>query len=266
MTMASPLRASLEQLFRERKLDHTFVPAGPAPPPEVPAAPSGDAGLDERLGGGWPRGQVSEIAGPRSSGRTRLAVATLAAATRRGEPAAFIDTLDTFDPSSAADAGIAWPWLLWVRGTPLAHTRYGAGVPRDEGDLLAHAVNRAVKAAALVLQAGGFGVVVLDLADVPPVALRRLPFTTWLRLARLVEGRDTAALVLGAEPASRSAGGVSLVLGAGAADWRGASDRSRTFAGVASDARLVRARIRAGDGPFTVGERMPHAPARAAGS
>jgi recombination protein RecA len=264
--MAPVARAHVERLLRDRNLERTLTPASTLSAEPVPSAPSGEASLDERLGGGWPRGQLSDIAGARSSGRTRLAVATLAAATRRGEPAALIDTLDGFDPASAARAGIDWRLLLWVRGAPLAHTRYGTGVPRDEGDLLVQAVNRAIKAAALVMQAGGFGVVVVDLADVPPAALRRLPFTTWLRLHRLIEGRDTAALVVGAEPIARSAGGVSLVLGAGGGEWRGTTDRSRVFTGLASEARIIRARFRAEDDDgFAMGGSVADALWRAGG-
>ena len=69
--------------------------------------PPGVETLDRRLGGGLPRGQISEITGPRSSGRTALLWAALAAATARGELVALVDTCDTFDPVSAAAAGLA---------------------------------------------------------------------------------------------------------------------------------------------------------------
>ena len=46
-----------------------------------------------------------------------------------------------------------------------------------------------------MLQAGGFGLVAIDLADVPGATLRRLPFTTWLRVQRVVEGSDTACVL-----------------------------------------------------------------------
>jgi hypothetical protein len=96
-------------------------------------------------------------------------------------------------------------------------------------------LERAVKAFGLVLEAGGFGVVALDLADVAPADLARLPFTTWRRLQRFVEGRDTVALVLAPAPVARSARGVTLELTASAstAVWAGESRRARRLTGLA---------------------------------
>ena len=49
-----------------------------------------------------------------------------------------------------------------------------------------------------MLQAGGFGLVVLDLARVSRrSAIKRLPFTTWLRLHRIIEGSETACVLIG---------------------------------------------------------------------
>ena len=73
-------------------------------------------------------------------------------------------------------------------------------------------IDRALKALNLVLQAGGFGVVAIDLADVPPAALRQIPFTTWLRVQRAIEGSDTACVLLTSEPLARSAGGLTVSL------------------------------------------------------
>ena len=85
----------------------------------------------------------------------------------------------------------------------------------------------------MILQAGGFGLVVLDLADVPAAALRRFPWPTWMRLARIVEGGDTVALLVGADRIARSAGGVTIALGP---DRPGAGrarlHRARLFTGV----------------------------------
>src|SRR5438067_1324840 len=70
-------RADLESLLRTRHLDRTLTTALPPLDPagtrdDAVVAPTGVSGLDALLGGGLPRGQISELAGPRSSGRTSL--------------------------------------------------------------------------------------------------------------------------------------------------------------------------------------------------
>jgi hypothetical protein len=74
------------------------------------------AAIDAQLGGGWRRGEVSEILGPRSSGRTSVLLATMAAATTRGEIVGLVDATDRFDPASALEAGVDLDRVLWVRG------------------------------------------------------------------------------------------------------------------------------------------------------
>jgi hypothetical protein len=113
---------------------------------------------------------------------------------------------------------------------------------------LERVVDRALKSFGLITQAGGFGVVVLDFADVPMAALRRLPFTTWFRLQRLIEGRDTVGIVLAPEPVARSARGVTVRLGAEATRviWTGSSHRARVLDGFALQPRAQAAR-RLGD-------------------
>lgn len=209
-------RLQVEALLRARRLDRTVADLG-APPDPGRVASTGLGWLDARLGGGWPCGETSEVAGAVSSGRTSVLMATLAAATARGELAALVDTTDTFDVVTAAAAGVALDRVLWVRGGP-------AGL-----------VDRAIKAFGLVLEAGGFGVVALDVADIAPAELARLPFTTWRRLQRLVEGRDTAALVVAAAPLARSARGLTLELAASAAStpvWDGTTRRARRLVGL----------------------------------
>jgi hypothetical protein len=254
--MPTTCRADVEALLRAKKLDRTLVPvtgaSGIAVAPEM--APTGLTTLDQQLGGGLPLGHFSEIAGPRSSGRTSLLMAMLAATTSRGELAALVDTFDMFDVESMAAAGVRLDRLLWVRGEtctpafPLLTSRQ-AGAER--------AIERAVKAMNLILQAGGFNLVALDLADAPPQALRRIPMTTWMRLQRVLEGQPAAAVVTGTVPMSRSAGGVSLVLtrdaglGTGARDWAldassqnpGTAGGVSLFRGLESEVRIQRARL-----------------------
>jgi hypothetical protein len=195
-----------------------------------------------------PRGHLSELVGRPSSGRTTLLLGLMAAATRRGEIVALVDTFDRFDTASAAAAGVDLDRLLWVRGQAIAE-----GVPatgRSGPDLLpARLVDRALKALNLILEAGGFGIVAIDLADVPPPVLGRLPFTTWLRVQRTIEGSDTACVLTAPQPLARSAGGVTLVLGArgdaaGGARWAGDADRSRRLAGLDIAGRVISPRRR----------------------
>jgi hypothetical protein len=214
MAQTALARADLEALLKARKLDRTLQPAGdraavnqPAVPPELVWS-TGLTALDARLGGGLLRGQMSEIVGPRSSGRITLMCAALAAATGRGELAALVDPLDGFDPVSAASCGVALDRLLWVRGEGMTASPLPIQA-RGQADRL---MDRAVKALNLVLQAGGFDLVVLDCAEMPPDAIRRLPFTTWFRLQRAIEGSRTVCLLAGPAPISRSASGVSLQL------------------------------------------------------
>jgi hypothetical protein len=233
--MANKALAVLEDALRARRLDRTLTTAlAPLERTDTAAQAATDVGaLDARLSGGLPRGQLSEIAGPRSSGRTLLLLQTIAAATRRGEIAALVDTLDRLDVASVVAAGVDLDRLLWIRGHDIAEAR-GLG----PGAFMDRVVDRALKALNLVLQAGGFGVVALDLADVPAAALRRIPFTSWLRVQRAIEGSDTACVLLTSQPLARSAGGVTLTMTA-RSEWVGASDRSRRLAGMDVDARVV---------------------------
>ena len=245
--MPATCRADVEALLRARKLDRTLVAvtetSGTTVVPET--IQTGVPHLDQQLGGGIPVGQFSEIVGPRSSGRTSLLCSLLAALTGRGDLVALIDTFDVFDAESAAAAGVRLDHLLWVRGTactpafPLMASRQ-TGADR--------AVEKAIKAANLVLQSGGFSLVALDLADAPVPALRRIPMNTWMRLQRVIEGQMSAGVVLGASPLSRSAGGVSIVLSAASSglqhgSWRRLDDQTMIFGGLESDVQIQRSRL-----------------------
>jgi hypothetical protein len=250
-------RADLETLLRSRHLDRTLTTSLPAlePDPEYACGPTGVPALDARLGGGLPRGQLSEIIGARSSGRVSLLVSMIAAATARGELVALIDALDMFDVESAANAGVALDRLLWIRG----HVVANPGMCRDMNQ---RALEQAIRALALVLQAGNFGLVAFEAGEAPAGALKRLPFTTWLRLQRMLEGTQTVCVLVGPEPMARSSAGLTLQLGragqAGQAEREGleGSQRNwtpsvrfsaRLFNGLNAEARVVRARARGFD-------------------
>jgi hypothetical protein len=243
-------RADLESLLRTRQLDRTLTTALPVLDPRDDAAMASTRvlSLDARLGGGFPRGQLSELIGARSSGRTSLMLHALAAATARGELVALVDALDMFDVESAAAAGVDLDRLLWIRG----HVVSNPGLCRDTNQ---RALEQAIRAFTLVLQAGNFGVVIFDAAEAPADAIRRLPFTTWMRLQRIVEGSQTACLLVGGEPMARSSAGLTLRLrtkGIGdsppsplrGVGVPGVRFGQRLFEGLAIEARVVRARAR----------------------
>jgi hypothetical protein len=229
--MSTASVARLESLLRAEKLDRATFSALDRKPDDL--VETGLVALDELLGGGFVRGHLSEIVGPRSSGRTSLLASVLAAATARGEVVALIDPCDRFDPVSGAAAGLDLSSLLWVR-------ERGRELSRD----LSQTVKRALKAIGLVLDAGGFGVVVLDLTDLPERAIRQIPMTTWMRVSRLLEDSQTVGLLLGSEPIARSAEGQTVVLQSSpiAGRWSGTHDRNRLLQGLECQARVIRTR------------------------
>jgi recombination protein RecA len=146
---------------------------------------TGIAALDQ-LTGGFPRGALTEISGPVSSGRTTVARATLASASNRGEFCAWIDAADAFDPVSAGASGVRLEKILWVR--------CGGS----------NAAESALKAADLLVQAGGFGLIVMDLADTPRTAARRISLASWFRLRHAVERTNSVLVAVEQEINARS--------------------------------------------------------------
>jgi hypothetical protein len=136
--------------------------------------PTGIPAIDNLTNGGIPRGTLTEICGMESTGRTSLVFALLGQATQRGECCAWIDTGGDFDPASAVEAGVDLDRVLWVNcGGNAQH---------------------ALKSTDLLIQAGGFGLVVLDMADTADAITRRIPLASWFRLRHAAE-RTGAALV-----------------------------------------------------------------------
>src|SRR5205809_6452540 len=80
---------------------------------EISVIPTGALSLDVALGiGGIPRGRVTEIYGPESSGKTTLALHIIAEAQRGGGTAAFIDAEHALDPIYAKNLGVNTDELL----------------------------------------------------------------------------------------------------------------------------------------------------------
>jgi hypothetical protein len=148
--------------------------------------PSGLDVIDELLDGGFARGDLGEITGPVSSGRTSLLFALLAHTTtgggghRHGELAAVVDPSDAFDPPSARAAGVDLRRILWAR----------AGAWRE-----------AMRCTERLLETEGLPFVILDLASGPASPARphgepEIPASAWTRLARRAATTQTALIVL----------------------------------------------------------------------
>jgi recombination protein RecA len=161
--------------------------------------PTGISALDA-LTGGLPRGAITEVFGPPSSGRTSIALAILAAATAQDEICALIDGRDSFDPASGASAGVDLEQMLWVRC-------------RD--------VDQVLRSTDLLLQGGGFGLVVMDLTDLPIKALRTIPLAAWFRFQRVIEKTPTSLLLVGTESLAKSAASLVLRMNKPEVNWNG---------------------------------------------
>jgi len=158
------------------------------------------------LTGGLPRGAITEIFGPASSGRTSLMIAALAHATTHDEVCALIDTSNTFDPTTAINAQMDLDQLLWIRCD-------------DKLEL-------AFKATDLLLHGGGFGLVVLDLGDIPAPQARRIISSWWYRFRRVVENKPTALVVIAADSCVRSCAALTLEIGRESEAWLSVSDQA----------------------------------------
>lgn len=173
--------------------------------------PSGIAGFDAAFGG-IPRGCVTDVFGQVSSGRTSLLHSLMAEATAREEFCALVDASDVFDPASAAAAGVALERLLWIRCSGNAE--------------------HALKATDLLLQAGGFGLVVMDLGDIAPQTARRISLASWYRLRRSVENTPTALVVTERAPLARACAALAIECARGSVRWAGAPGCSQLLRGV----------------------------------
>lgn len=266
--------------------------------------------VDAALGGGLPLGGITEMTGANSSGRTTLALATLADITRQGATCAYVDVSDSFDPFSASALGVNLQHLLWVRageaaaaiaGSPFpaaaavpsrqenpvgrgwCHPRTEAlGMDRAIGEVFSgkhpttparepqdftprcsesirrkriepvifmpqpeasrassvraqhkpftqkpwSRLDQALRATDLLLNAGGFRVIVLDMGDVAPEHARRVPLATWYRFRLQVEKSQTLFLLLTRMACANSCAAVSLHCEEAGINWQQADEAS----------------------------------------
>jgi hypothetical protein len=282
---SSALRLQVESALAQRVPAALTVRERPAP--EV--FPTGLAALDALTGmGGLPRSALTEICGPASSGRTSVLLALLAQAASRQESCALIDASDAFHPESAQAAGVDLGRLLWVRcgserekkHLPRRTQRNTKVEEEDEESLVTNRepartnylergprfrkknldrLEQALKATDLLLQSGGFGLLVVDLADIAPEVARRVPLTSWFRFRRAVEETSTALVVLEQEPFARTCASLVVQLRHKQAKWSGlmASEfyapaehncavppaHTRLLGGLESEVEVTRSRV-----------------------
>jgi recombination protein RecA len=294
---------------------------------------------------GFQRGDLTEIYGHGSSGRTTMAVSFMAEVTRRQEVCALVDVSDSLDTESLSTAGVDLNRLLWIRCgktdetlldsfpvdraspclrqshpipsssamhgsnfssgrhprhevrglshaiatlmgspdspiTPGPSPRWGEGYPppvppcprgdnrgvfdshtplRGKGarragegaDAAVHNLDdkppqcraraapankgiwarleQALRVTDLLLNNGGFGAVVLDLADVPIENARRIPLTSWFRFRRSVENTPTVLLLLSNEPCGSTCASLVLYCQCRQARWLSAAETKANF-------------------------------------
>lgn len=164
------------------------------------------------------RGEITEIVGGMSSGRTSHLLACLGDVVGRGETAALIDTEETFDPVSAAQAGVDLRRLLWVR----------CGCDREI----------ALRAADMLVHCPGFALVALDLGEWVP----RLRTTTAFRLKFAVRRTDVALLIIGRRRLTGSSAALAVETFREGIEWAGPGPAPTRLARVRTATRVLRAR------------------------
>lgn len=148
----------------------------------------------------------------------------LGEATARQEICALVDTNNRFDPASAAAAGVDLDRVLWVRcgGNP----------------------EHALKVVDLLAHAGGFGLLVFDLADLRQEIARRIPLVSWFRLRRAIEPTPAILLLVEQQPNVRTCASLILETGKQEERWSGHLLHGTTATVVArKPASSVRARL-----------------------
>ncbi|MBL9138985.1 MAG: hypothetical protein JNK85_24160 [Verrucomicrobiales bacterium] len=146
---------------------------------------TGVPGLDQVLGGGLPRGELTELVGDGDgSGTAQVIHAVLEQAERDGRFLALVDAADSFDVDAPTLRALRR--LLWVR---------------------CRGADEALKATDLLLRDRNFPWVILDLKPLPVSALRKISASVWHRYARIAEHQGTTLLVVTPQP---MVGGVAV--------------------------------------------------------
>ena len=141
--------------------------------------PTGWPPLDSLLGGGLPRGSITQLIVPQiSAGGATVLHEIIETMHELSHSVALIDGKNSFEPS--AD----YPLLLWIRCQNAA---------------------QALKATDLVLRDTNLPFSVLDLKQNPDAELRKIPGTTWYRFQRIIEENNSTLLTITRHPIVSSA-------------------------------------------------------------
>ena len=179
-----------------------------------------------------PRGCLSEICGPPSSGRTSLLLSLMREVTEKGECFALVDTSSAFDPFSAAANGVNLKRLLCVR----------CAAPHPK----LTPVDKALTAADWIISAGGFGMIVLDLADIEPRLAQKIPLSWWYRFRRAVESTNASFVVIEQQPFAKSCASLVITLQRSRSEWaptRHQPQNPKLFTGMNFTADVTRSRF-----------------------
>ena len=144
---------------------------------------TGAVGIDAALGGGLPRGRVTELISAAAGSGGELVFASLLASTRQARlRVALVDAADGFAPKSFRPDLLRH--LLWVR---------------------ARSLPEAMACADVLVRDGNYAVLVLDVRGIPARVLNRQPNSVWHRLRLAAEQHSAAVLVQSSAAVVRSA-------------------------------------------------------------
>ncbi len=199
---------------------------------ECEMVPTGIQAVDAQTGG-IPKGALTQLCAPgkSSSGKTTLLLSTMAQLTNQGEFCATVDADDCLDPASAAAAGVELSHMLWVR------CREKRGM---------RSLEQAFKAADILVQNGGFGLIAVDLGNIDESLIKKVPLTTWFRFSRVVEKMPTALVVVTPVSAAQSCAALTLNVAGSEVRWEGTCEVSHAqlVNAVEFKVEVMRARTR----------------------
>jgi hypothetical protein len=142
--------------------------------------PTGWSPLDSLLGGGLPKGAITQLLIPNiSSGGAIVLHEIIARMHDASQYVALIDSKDCFEPAAEDH-----PLLLWIR---------------------CHNVFQALKATDLILRDGNLSLVILDFKENLDKELRKIPESAWYRFQRIIEENRNALLTITRHPIVASA-------------------------------------------------------------